>query len=100
MDGSTEDYLYRVVIVHWTDAVSRDGWDSLDDVQGEDPHQCISVGVCLRHDDDCVSIAGSWGYDGNRSAKDGTYAGVMVIPRGMIQSVYRVSDFPAKVYDV
>lgn len=91
MAGSSELLLYHLVRVSWNDAVSHDGWDTLEQASALRPHPCVTVGICVHHDDECLVVAGSYGHEGNHEASGAEFSGVMCIPSGMIVSVEQMS---------
>lgn len=69
----------RVAIIEWDDAIAGSGWTS--DHTGEAPSHCISIGAIVAEDKASITLAGTWGQDGDDALQSNNR---MTIPKGMI----------------
>jgi hypothetical protein len=78
--------MNKLVLVLWHDAVTANGWTTLDTDLG--PEICWSAGWIVRDDAECLVLAATVG-DLENEEEDGVNS-LIAIPRGMVKKVWTV----------
>lgn len=71
----------KVAVVEWNDAYSVDEWNELENVQKDNSHECVSVGMLMKNDSDSVILSL------NKDISSDKISCVMVIPTCMVKSI-------------
>lgn len=80
--------LGKLLLIHWMDAASSDGWAPLRDHAAHRPKLCLTVGWCIVDDAQFLTTVPLVGeeYFGTYN-EDALVAQSLTVPRGMISKV-------------
>lgn len=74
-----------ILFIKWYDAVSRDAWEM--ENEPLPPSECISVGICIEHNKECVTLCL------NKNPENEKVSCTMTIPLGMIKAIKILGGF-------